>query len=398
MFKQYNGMNITYKSSRIYCIASISSKRFRGCYSIRLYSNSSEKTDGEGNDVIDLQEKKKDPIITNKYSALKDKYETPRYPIVLCHGFSGFDKLTFMRKPNFHRQLQQSENTIGATIDEALLKIDYWYGIKEALENIGSTVLIAKVPPFGTIKERASHLNDFISSQCNTLRKSESKSSIYVNNSNKSNEDVSENATFEKTNKPIKVNLVAHSMGGLDSRYLISKLKNTNYEVVSLTTISTPHHGSECADFIVHFLKNRKNLASICPKSVHELTTTQMKQFNEDVKDDPNVAYFSYGARFNPRWFNVFRITWEIMRHEMQHRPQNKLNKISVDNDGVVSVESAKWGKYVGTLDEVDHLDLINWTNKLRNAIDSTFFHPTSKFNAIALYLGIAENLSKRGY
>ena len=35
-------------------------------------------------------------------------------------------------------------------------------------------------------------------------------------------------------------------------------------------------------------------------------------------------------------------------------------------NDGLVSVESSKWGTYKGTLVGVSHLDLINWTNRLR--------------------------------
>jgi triacylglycerol lipase len=35
-------------------------------------------------------------------------------------------------------------------------------------------------------------------------------------------------------------------------------------------------------------------------------------------------------------------------------------------NDGLVSVESSQWGEYKGTLDNVSHLDLINWTNRLR--------------------------------
>ncbi|CUM46208.1 uncharacterized protein AC631_00023 [Debaryomyces fabryi] len=391
-------MHVRYSCVQRTVNLAIGSRVLRTNLAVRFYSAAPKKTDHEGNKVIDLQERKKEPIITDKFSTLKEKYEIPRYPIVLCHGFSGFDKLTFMHKPRFHNQLHKASEKVKATIDDGLFNIDYWYGIKEALENIGSTVLIAKVPPFGTIKERATHLNDFINKECDELRKSESKSSIYSNMSNKSSDDVSESATFEETNKPIKVNLIAHSMGGLDSRYLISQLKHTNYKVVSLTTISTPHHGSECADFIVKLLKNKNYLSSICPKSVHELTTSSMIEFNEKIKDDPNVSYFSYGARFNPKWFNVFKITWEIMKHEMQYRDKTQPVLDRIDNDGIVSVESSKWGRYLGTLDEVDHLDLINWTNKLRNAIDSTFFHPTSKFNAIALYLDIAENLSKRGF
>lgn len=67
-------------------------------------------------------------------------------------------------------------------------------------------------------------------------------------------------------------------------------------------------------------------------------------------------------------------------------------------NDGLVSVESAKWGHYLGTLDQVDHLDLINWTNKARTMVDKAMFAHDPKFNAIALYLDVADNLYKHGF
>src|SRR5215510_6280544 len=51
-----------------------------------------------------------------------------------------------------------------------------------------------------------------------------------------------------------KVHIIAHSMGGLDARYLLC---NNLYglgaldRVVSLSTISTPHRGSQVADLLV---------------------------------------------------------------------------------------------------------------------------------------------------
>lgn len=42
------------------------------------------------------------------------------------------------------------------------------------------------------------------------------------------------------------------------------------------------------------------------------------------------------------------------------------VERIEGPNDGLVSVDSSRWGTYKGTLDEVSHLDLINWTNRLR--------------------------------
>lgn len=45
------------------------------------------------------------------------------------------------------------------------------------------------------------------------------------------------------------VNFLAHSMGGLDCRHLISHVKPTEYAPLSLTTISTPHRGSPFMDW-----------------------------------------------------------------------------------------------------------------------------------------------------
>jgi len=422
--------------------------------------------------VIDLKQRSKDlktTLITDKFSIVRDKYQTPKYPIVLCHGFSGFDTVNFI--PNL---LVAAERKV-----EGLLQINYWHGIRESLEKLGSTVLIGKVPPFGTIEERATILHNFINEQCKTLRENESKETIYnmdqkkegekeEKKEEKNSERVGENKTRnnqelmqaseqlskasekltqtdeelsqtrEKVSQtklsqtqlsqtqlsqtklsqtklsqtseklpqninnylPIKINLVSHSMGGLDSRYLISKLRSptNNYQVVSLTTISTPHHGSECADFLVDTFGSSKLMKLILPAPVFEMTTENMKTFNQSILDDPDVHYFSYGARFNPKWFNVFNLTWKIMTRQIRHKyGPEKVEKLKniIDNDGIVSVESSKWGKYLGTLDQVDHLDLINWTNRARVTLDKVLFNKQQKFNALALYLDIADNLAK---
>jgi triacylglycerol lipase len=335
---------------------------------------------------------------------LRSKYQSPHYPIVLCHGFSGFDKLDIIPYFNpFESLTQSSPKKVKKAVKKGLLQIDYWYGIQEALENLGCTILVAKVSAFGTIEERSHQLHDFINQQCRDLISS-SKKKVYNNeNTHHSNKSLSDH--FE--NELIKVNLVSHSMGGLDSRFLIhqlanNQLKNPYYKVASLTTIATPHHGSECADFIVDIAKGNPILEFLCPKSIFELTTESLKKFNEVVPQDPEVQYYSYGARFDPRWFNMFNITWRIMKHEIKSRNKrfeatDKFKKLLYDNDGIVSVESAKWGNYVGTLDQVDHLDLINWTNKTKRVVDKLLFNEDSKFNAIALYLDIANNLAKEG-
>ena len=47
-----------------------------------------------------------------------------------------------------------------------------------------------------------------------------------------------------------KVNVIAHSKGGLDTKYAIAKLGMDKY-VASLTTINTPHRGCEFADYLL---------------------------------------------------------------------------------------------------------------------------------------------------
>ena len=64
--------------------------------------------------------------------------------------------------------------------------------------------------------------------------------------------------------------------------------------------------------------------------------------------------YLSYGASVDPPIWSAFYQSHRIVEKE------------EGANDGLVSVESSKWGDYKGTLVSVSHLDLINWTNRLR--------------------------------
>lgn len=79
--------------------------------------------------------------------------------------------------------------------------------------------------------------------------------------------------------------------------------------------------------------------------------------FNPTTPDVPGVRYFSYGASMEPSVFSVFRLTHRLLKETEGF------------NDGLVSVASSRWGGehgYKGTLDDVSHLDLINWSNRLK--------------------------------
>ncbi len=95
-----------------------------------------------------------------------------------------------------------------------------------------------------------------------------------------------------------KVNVIAHSKGGLDTKYAISKLGMDKY-VASLTTINTPHNGCEFADYLLgkapEGLKEKvaktynsalKKLGDKNPSfiaAVTDLTATGCRRINEEI-------------------------------------------------------------------------------------------------------------------
>jgi triacylglycerol lipase len=267
--------------------------------------NSSSKTKVQ-EQTSDPRAEDLDQLIEDDFATLRDKYQTPKYPIVLAHGLLGFDELRLAGK--------------------FLPGVQYWRGIKEALNANNIEVITTAVPASASIEQRAVALMKDIKTKARG-----------------------------KT-----VNIVAHSMGGLDARYLISNLKPWDLETKSLTTIATPHRGSSFADFLlreigetnvprVYKLLSRLSLES---GAFAQLSTKYMEEaFNPANPDDPSVRYFSYGAQFKPPLWSIF------------HFSHGMIDVIEGPNDGLVSVASSKWDEagYRGTLDGVSHLDLINW-------------------------------------
>src|SRR5882672_12916629 len=160
----------------------------------------------------------------------------PRPPVVLAHGFLGFDEI----------ELGRSKHV-------------YFRGIGSHLERLGATVYSPRVPPASSISARAQRLADLI-----------------------------------RALPEGRVNIVAHSMGGLDARYAISQL-GLAPRVASLTTIGTPHAGTPLADAgHALFGKITRLLRRIVDLSAFgDLTTQGMMKLNAAVPDSPDVAYAS---------------------------------------------------------------------------------------------------------
>ena len=165
-----------------------------------------------------------------------------------------------------------------------------------------------------------------------------------------------------------RVNVIAHSMGGLDARYAISRLGLSD-RVASLVTIGTPHQGTPVADLgagLVPAAVSRALARVLDVRALHDLTTDALERFNRDVPDSPGVAYCSVIgrsplARTNP-------LLWPSHAY---------LSARSGANDGLVPSASQGWGKVIREI-EADHWAQIGWS---------------MSFDAVGLYEDILREL-----
>jgi len=289
---------------------------------------------------------------------LFDPVRKPRYPLVLCHGLYGFD----VRGPSAFPFLQ----------------MHYWSNVMRILKKkIGADVIVTGVPGTGSVESRAEKLDEHL----------------------------------RKNARGRAINFIAHSMGGLDCRHLISNVKPDDYVPLSLTTICTPHRGSPFMDWCTENIgigKPRREfsqrdlletvsstsdptkpssaqftlsslpssfttllLSMIDSPAYANLTTSYLRDvFNPATLNDPKVKYYSVAARTEN--INVWHPLWlpklVLDGVEEKERAAKKRPPLSPPrepweandwgNDGLVSVRSAKWGEFLGTLDGVDHWEV----------------------------------------
>lgn len=210
-----------------------------------------------------------------------------KYPVILVHGIGAKDNRLF-----WGRIPEKMKN---AGIDVFLGNTDSWAGVESNALSLRNTV-------------------DFVLEQC----------------------------TAEK------VNLIAHSKGGIDSRFLISTLYYAP-KIASLTTISTPHFGSEIVDFIsnkkyVHSRLAKRITYSLAKlygdkspephKILEDLSTKNMLKFNDANRNVDTVYYSSYCSLMKNSFDDLSHIlTYDFIR------------KIAGENDGIVSLRTSQWGE-----------------------------------------------------
>jgi triacylglycerol lipase len=259
----------------------------------------------------------------------------PPYPIVLAHGFFGFD--TF------------------AGVDF----IDYFFHVKEFLALRGEVeVYTPAVDPFNSTEYRAAQLTDRI------------------------------HEILQQTGYA-KVNIIAHSQGGLDARVVAHEHPEW---VASVVTVATPHHGTIIADIalklvddplvgaVLDFFLQTVGVAvwdevgdeTSFGASLHSFTKEEIEHFNATYTDQPGVFYASFAGRTDfsdggvqcsaaaPPFVlqfadtldpcdPLFQVTESILDGDLLE---------SIPNDGLVRVEDARWGKFYGCI-PADHPDEI---------------------------------------
>jgi triacylglycerol lipase len=221
-------------------------------------------------------------------------------PVVLHHGLAGFGHLKLGR-----------------------LKLSYFGGIERGIAARGFPVIVSGVHPTAGVVTRARQLKENILRQLDVLGRADDR-----------------------------VVILAHSMGGLDARYMIAKLGMAD-RVAALATITAPHRGSPYADWCVRNIGRvggfaLMNMLGLDTGAASDLTTENCRRFNDEVPDAPGVRYFSVSAA-RP-WHRV--PAFALHAHRLVYDAEG-------DNDSLVSVRSSRWGKHLGTW-PADHWHTIN--------------------------------------
>lgn len=189
-----------------------------------------------------------------------------------------------------------------------------------------------------------------------------------------------------------KVNLIAHSKGGLDSVYMIEHL-DMSESVASLTTLSTPHRGSPIATFLLKLPKFIIRILSFWVNLVYKIfkdknpdsytTCIQLKE-NEDIKEktlnvEGDIYVQSYSSTMK-KSRDDFIMGIPLLFFKYQKKG---------DSDGMVSKESSKFGEFKGDMinESISHAEMVDFT-----------LDKSKKEKIYAFYLLLCNELRNKGF
>jgi triacylglycerol lipase len=152
------------------------------------------------------------------------------------------------------------------------------------------------------------------------------------------------------------VNVLAHSMGGLDARLAIARL-GLDRRVAALVTVGTPHRGTPLADLSTELARRVGLLrvleaAGVSLDAFHDLAIAKMAGFNEEFPDDRGVAYASVvGVVRRKRRTNPLLVPGYLLMKAGGWGP----------SDGIVPASSQRWGEVLAEV-EADHWAQTGWS------------------------------------
>ena len=287
----------------------------------------------------------------------------PPYPIILAHGFFGWDKIG---------------------------PLDYFYKVKAALVKKGHDVHVTSVDPFNASLFRGKQL----------LKQVE--------------------AVLKKSGAA-RVNIIGHSQGGIDARYVAAQLPA---RVASVTTVATPHLGIKIADVLLKQTSGyTKALAQAFFKALARpfygdvakdadivacltsMTTSGMIAFNKKYPDQPGIDYYSIGGRSDLKLAESQCLAPKappfITKYAKVKDPIDPLLLLTAKllsgkpstakpNDGMVQVAKVKWGTWIGCI-PADHFDQVGQILGDGPGKGNSFSH-------ITFYQDLAAWLVSQGY
>jgi triacylglycerol lipase len=265
-----------------------------------------------------------------------------RYPIVLSHG-------------------------MGYTAGGAL-GIGYWYNIPSKLSGHGAQVYISNQTAMAATSDRAAQLKTYV-------------------------------LQVLATTGAAKVNIIGHSQGGLDARYMISNLGMSS-KVASLTTVCSPNRGSPVADVILGLDQDLGGWIS----GLTDIVYTWLFGGGQNSAAAAQYLTVSYMTNtFNPNTPNISGIYYQSWSSNI-YFPCLLDKTVFIasgaliyfyegSNDGLVSVNSAKWGTYRGNQSGSIFGCGVSHVNMCDQFLDVTPF-----FDAPGFYTSMVSDLKGKGY
>jgi triacylglycerol lipase len=227
-------------------------------------------------------------------------------PVVLVHGLFGFDR-----------------------IGVPGVKLHYFRGIVKHLESLGCHAHAVRLPSAASVPDRAKMLVDCVNSLGHD-----------------------------------RVDIIAHSLGGLDARYALAKLGLAN-KVRALVTVGTPHHGTPLVQLFTSgpIGVARKGLGALglTTHALDWLSPAALAHFNAEVPDAPGVRYACV----------VGGIREPGTPLSLALAPTHAyLRRIAGPNDGLVPIASQYWGETLAEI-ECDHWEQVGWRMAMRGTFDA---------------------------